>query len=296
MLKQIKRCIPDKVKKAVKRRLHAIKRSIYAFRNELEYVEVHLTDHCNLSCKGCTHYSTIAAPRYTDVHQYQLDMRRLAQLFRNIRMIRLLGGEPLLHPDPAAFITTTRAAFPQAAIQIITNGILLPKASQDFWDACRNTNTSIDITVYPPMGKRIAELRSLCDANGVTLTITNVVRTFHAHHNLKGDSDKQKSFNLCRKREFCPLLRDGRIYNCPMSALVHYFNEQFGYQISADAGFDIHSPSASGRAILRKLRQPIDTCKWCSYDYSPFEWINSNRNSRLPEDWDTAEPTQGPKA
>jgi len=281
MLNKVKRYIPGTAKKALKRERYILKK-------ELEYVEVHLTDHCNLNCKGCTHYSTLAPPRYTDVRQYQLDMLRLTQLFRHIRKVRLLGGEPLLHPDPVSFITTTRAAFPRTEIRFVTNGILLPKASQDFWDACRNTDTIIDVTVYPPLSNRVADLRSLCDSKGVRFEATSVMQTFEAHLNLKGDSDRKRSFHLCRDKHFIPLLRDGRLHTCPMSALAHYFNKQFGYQIHNDEGVNIHSSAASVRAILRKLSRPTDSCKWCSYDYIPFAWSTSGLNGMMPEDWDAA--------
>ena len=39
-------------------------------------------------------------------------------------------------------------------------------------------------------------------------------------------------------------------------------------------------------AVLRQLNQPIETCKWCSYDFVPFPWSTSNRR---PEEWDAAE-------
>ncbi len=119
-------------------------------RPELAYLELHLTDHCNLNCKGCSHFCPLAPPQYADLSGYKSDMHRISQLFRNIRTIRLMGGEPLLHPDPASFVRATRAVFPQARIRFVTNGILLPKASQAFWDACRDTGATIDMTVYPP--------------------------------------------------------------------------------------------------------------------------------------------------
>lgn len=115
----------------------AIRRSLSLLRTELPYLEFHLTDHCNLNCKGCAHYSPMASDHYADLYQLEKDLQRLAQLFRNIRLIRLMGGEPLLHPDVDRFIRTTRSAFPKSRIGIVTNGILLPQASQAFWDACR---------------------------------------------------------------------------------------------------------------------------------------------------------------
>lgn len=277
MIQGIRRIVPRSSNKAIKRLLSFFRKP------ELSYLELHLTDHCNLNCKGCGHYCPIAPTHYTDFHQHQKDLRRLSHLFRGIHQIRLMGGEPLLHPDAALFIVMTQSAFPKSDIRFATNGILLPQASQAFWNACRDTNTTIDLTVYPPLRKNLADYRVLCKANGVSLS-TRDVEIFHAHFNSKGNSDKKKAFDICRSIYFCPFLRDGRLYTCATAALVHYFNERFGCKITADEGIDIHSNSASGRGILRRLSRPIDTCKWCSYDFVPFSWEVSNRVS---EDWDT---------
>jgi molybdenum cofactor biosynthesis enzyme MoaA len=76
---------------------------------ELKYLELHLTDHCNLNCKGCGHYSPIAQENFASFVEFKKDMLRLGHLFRNIQIIRLMGGEPLLHPDVAFFLLKTRA-------------------------------------------------------------------------------------------------------------------------------------------------------------------------------------------
>ena len=251
---------------------------------ELTYLELHLTDHCNLNCRACDHYCPVAPPQYADLPQYLRDLRRLRQLFRNIRRIRLLGGEPLLHPDPASFLRATRDVFARTRIRFVTNGILLPKASQEFWQACRETRTAIEVTVYPPLRDRVAQLRSLCEAGGVDLRTTDR-DMFHSHTNLQGDSDKQRAFDICRQKYYTPFLQGGRLYACPTPALVRYFNQRFHHAIAADAGIDIHCPHASGAAILRQLDQPMETCKWCSYDFVPFPWSTSTR--RL-EEWDAA--------
>jgi len=248
----------------------------------LAYLELHLTDHCNLNCKGCTHYSPLAPPWYADRRRHESDMRRLRQLFRNIRIIRLMGGEPLLHPDPGPFLTVTRAVFPRARLRFVTNGILLPQAAPEFWEVCRRTHTTIALTVYPPWAGRLRAWQSLCVAQGVCV-FTTQVETFHAHANLRGNSDPRTAFDLCRRRYFWPVLREGRLYPCGVPAFVPYFNEQFGCQIPVDAGIDIHAPAARARTILRRLNEPMETCRWCSYDFVPFPWAPSNRRA---EDWD----------
>ena len=86
----------------------------------LRYVETHLTDDCNLNCRGCGHCAPIAETWFADGSSFRRDMDRLARLFSNIAVIRLMGGEPLLHPDAAWFFRVTRQAFPRAEIALVT--------------------------------------------------------------------------------------------------------------------------------------------------------------------------------
>ena len=100
----------------------------------MHIIEVHLTHHCNLNCASCTHY----APLYTDEYfkpldEYMKEIAQLAALYqRSLYQIRLLGGEPLLHPDIMSFCAATRYAFPYTSVEIVTNGILLPTMPQNF--------------------------------------------------------------------------------------------------------------------------------------------------------------------
>jgi hypothetical protein len=90
--------------------------------------DVHLTDHCNLNCAGCNHFSPLCREgRFADLGVFARDMGRMSALFADRSpIVHLLGGEPMLHPDVEKFLPIARAAFPKSVIQIVTNGLLLP--------------------------------------------------------------------------------------------------------------------------------------------------------------------------
>ena len=54
-------------------------------------------------------------------------------------MFRILGGEPLLHPQVLDFCYITRQAFPYAHVELVTNGILL-LGKDDAFFKCLNDN------------------------------------------------------------------------------------------------------------------------------------------------------------
>ena len=65
-------------------------------REVLDYLEIHLTNHCNLNCACCCHFAPIAEQYFMPVDVFKCDIERLRFLSGgNIRRIRLMGGEPL---------------------------------------------------------------------------------------------------------------------------------------------------------------------------------------------------------
>ena len=101
-------------------------------RKKLKF-EMHVTEHCNLNCKYCNHFSPLAPEEYLSLEEYERDLARLAFLFDGeMQQIKLLGGEPLLHPHIKDFLTLTRQYFPNGIIKILTNGTLLLNMKDDF--------------------------------------------------------------------------------------------------------------------------------------------------------------------
>lgn len=238
--------------------------------NELKYLEFHITDHCNLKCKGCGHLSNIADEFFADPRDFERDITQLSKIFNNIKTIRLLGGEPLLHPDLNSFIKSARCAFPSTNLIVVTNGILLERADQSLWDTCRETNTKISLTVYPPMRKKVSRLVELANMNNVQLYDSAIAWTFFSHMNIKEDSDINRAFEECRNKFYCPFLRNGHIFICPKPVMVQIFNKKFNQSIGFDNGIDIYKHS--GRDILKYLTKPTETCKSCEYTFTPFSW------------------------
>ncbi len=63
-------------------------------------IEVNLTNHCNLSCSGCAN-SCSQAPDdgYMSIDQIEKFIDEMRQNHKGLRRIKLVGGEPTLHPQ-----------------------------------------------------------------------------------------------------------------------------------------------------------------------------------------------------
>jgi hypothetical protein len=248
----------------------------------LDYVETHLVDHCNLNCKGCGHFSSIAETHFTDLAVFKRDFSRLGELFENIATIRLMGGEPLLHPDALLFAEHVRGVFPRAKICLLTNGILLPKQPAGFWESCAANDITVQISQYP-LSLDLDGITRTAGHFMVRLEIGRAVSSFLQFMNLAGDSDPAVSFRNCQARFKCPFLQDGRISLCSLPATVHIFNKQFQTDIRANSEDFIDIFGNTGPSdILEFLKRPSRMCGWCLEDWPTFDW---RVGSKTIHDW-----------
>ena len=249
-------------------------------RPTLHYLEFHLTDHCNMNCGGCTHFAPMADRWFADVWRVTEDFTRLKAMFRNIRHVRVMGGEPLLHPDCTRFLRIVRGAFSRARLELVTNGLLLRSQSESFWADCRATGTIVSLSVYPPIRAQLDDIRIQCNREGVSLE-TKDSSMFMTRYVPEGNVDMRQAFRHCRgKSFFCPILREGRIYRCAMGCYAAYWNRAAKARLPVEEGIGLDS--STGPEILDYLMRPMPTCTSCSPIARSFAWRNGKPKL---EDW-----------
>jgi MoaA/NifB/PqqE/SkfB family radical SAM enzyme len=65
-------------------------------------------------------------------------MAKLAALTGNdLQSFYVTGGEPLLHPRILEIFTIARKYFPRTDLSFMTNGLLLLKMPEIFWETCK---------------------------------------------------------------------------------------------------------------------------------------------------------------
>jgi hypothetical protein len=242
----------------------------------IPYLEFHATEHCNLNCKGCGHFSCIAEPEFIDIKKHIKDMKRLSKLIK-IRMIRILGGEPLLHPDINKLISETRKYFPLSNIYVVTNGILLKKMPKSFWNTLKKHSITIIITVYPPMESQTETFINLCKSNNIEL-IFGDRPLFFKRFDVTGSQDKVNSFKNCDVKE-CHYLENGKIAGCGVPFYIRHFNKEFNKNICLqDDTIDIYDSKLTGAEITKLLNSPLEACKYCNIEATTqFDWDVSKR-------------------
>lgn len=230
--------------------------------------EVHLVDHCNLNCKGCSHFSPVSAKKITNLESFKKDMKRLVEILssNDIRRIRLLGGEPLLHPDAIEFIRITHESFPDAYVEFVTNGLLLLKQPLAFWDTCRLSKTKIIVTRYPiPIDTKGIEEKA--KEHGVSLMVgpTHKFKSFKKLvFDLRGKQWKTLSHLFCFNYGYTCQLKDGRFYPCSVAAYFPNFSDHFNLGIEENPKnyIDIYS-DVTKDDLYNLITKEIPHCRYC---------------------------------
>lgn len=217
-------------------------------REELTF-EISLADHCNLSCQMCDHYSQLSGEWFVDMGQFERDMARMGEICgHKIAAVTLLGGEPTLHPAIIDCMRITRGQFPDAEIIVLTNGVLLLQLEKsgngNFWEACKTYGVHITVTVYP-ISLDYKKIEKKAQEYGVALamssdihakSLTKAVKVSDKHTlDLTGSIEKFYCVNCLYFNKFC-VLKEGKIYMCPVAAHIDIFNKKFGQGLEIKSG------------------------------------------------------------
>ena len=259
---------------------------------KFNYFEVHLTDHCNLNCRGCDNFSPLAEENYVDKKSFSSDFRQLSELANDrITKIRLLGGEPLLHPSINYFLKTSRKYFPRAEIRLTTNGIKLTSMPKSFWEACKENNIIIEITYYPINLNR-DEIMKIAKESEVTVVpfdrTDKVVKTSYRNP-LKEEKigNAKENYRKCYQRGRCMSLKNGKVYPCTCIPNVCHFNKYFDKNLEVTEGDYINIYEVKRiEEIEEFLETEVPFCSYCdikgrktgiTWDTSELdigEWLN----------------------
>lgn len=248
---------------------------------ELMQIEFHLADHCNLNCKGCTHFSNLVPePVFGNLPQFEKDLKQLSNLFSHIHTFFLLGGEPLLNPDVISYVKAVRISFPYTRIIIVTNGLLLLSMKSELISFLRENQIHISISAYNCLD--IDKIRNFIQQHRLSAELRLEKDSFTKFLNPRGDSDPVEIFGQCIRRN-CTYLGEGRIAACCLPFVVKYFNNYFGESIPEMESIDLYEPQLTGHEIQRRLTRPMELCRYCSTDV-PYTW-DVSKPPYEKEDW-----------
>ena len=182
------------------------------------YVEVPITTKCSLRCKECANLiQYYQNGEFFDYKKIINDIHKLSQVSERIEMLRILGGEPLLHPDLKNIIEEILKNKNIRNIQIVTNGTMI--FNENIIRVLKNKRVSVDISNYKDISRNYKELIGQLRKHKIRFTTQDTFEwTEQGDFIYQGLSQK----NLERALKICNLdcisLLDGSMHLCPRSS------------------------------------------------------------------------------
>lgn len=219
-------------------------------------LEAHVVDHCNLTCDECCSLSPLLPKWIESPAQLARDLEWAAAAL-SPRVFKLVGGEPLLHPEIVELARLGRQIAPR--VSVTTNGLLLMRMPDRFWDAV----DALTISVYPRPKLPEAAIAERAARAGVEINwkrqdqfvqMTRATRS-------EDDAETRTIYSKCWIRERCHLVRDGMFYTCTRPPHFATLQER---DLSAD-GVRLHEGPSLRDEILTYLQreQPLEACAFC---------------------------------
>ena len=189
----------------------------------IPYFETHITEACNLKCRGCSHFSVFAKPKHKDLAEFEREFKRLSEI-EEIGIMRLMGGEPLLNPNFMEYLRIARKYFPDSHICLVTNGTLgerlVPHVDEINELRINVTKSEYHLGNEDPIA--YTELHEKGQLYNISLDPS-------------GQQNRDLSFHFCdiRIHEWYYYM-DGRFYPCCIAGTIHDFWDHFGLDWGID--------------------------------------------------------------
>jgi len=229
-------------------------------------IEFDVVSHCNLRCYGCGHFSPFAETWFASPDAFERDVSTLSK-YLHARMVRLIGGEPLLHPDLLDFVRIARRSAIADYVEVGTNALLLARQPREFWQ----TVDSVQISLYPECREHVdlRLIRRLAAASGTKLVLEGRPAFIEPAVDFPTERARlvRHIFSACIVGRYCRTIRNGRLYRCAESAYIDDYLSRLGYNTSfgqTDGLLIEERDDMVGRirALFRSPR-PLGACTFC---------------------------------
>ncbi len=248
-------------------------------KKHIPLIEYHLTNHCNLNCKGCAHFAPIAEPWFADINKYKNDMEELSSKVIVDELI-LFGGEPLLHPNISEFLIESRKMLPNTKISVLTNGLLVLERISELKDVFVQNDVWLDITCYP-IDVKYQFMLKLLKAFRVKYRIYNdlePIKTLRKH--TLSHERKENKWDCLMIRSKSVQLKNGKLYICPLQAYIDIFNKFFNEDFAVDDECILDLYKATDEEIVNMYFRKNSFCEYCREPIEKNKYSTSKKEKR----------------
>jgi len=189
-----------------------------------------VTWHCNLRCTNCSSGSPFQPHRDDDLSIFVRDLNLLGK-YVDTPYIRLIGGEPLMHPQILQYLREIHKAGYKANLS--TNGIMIPQMPDEFFDLV----DTLSVSIYSNNNINYAKIVDFLNTKNIrweNVCDVENVHTFESMKNFKDDYawhetgsfivlDKYEKhtderarqvYDPCLLKDMCHSFMNGKYYKC----------------------------------------------------------------------------------
>lgn len=181
------------------------------------------------------------------------DLDRLKQVV-HFHRIQMVGGEPTLNKHLPELMRVARASGIANEVMVISNGGLLPRMSDEFWEQM----DSLQLSIYPGLDPEIPGFAAAqCKRFGKAFFST-VYTDFHQQ--FRTERNDGSHFKDCHWRRDCYSVERGFFFLCPQSI---FFPEDFMGLPEGIDGLSLDGITQEKFDAFLEREEPLNACKMC---------------------------------
>ncbi|NHZ86075.1 MAG: radical SAM protein [Planctomycetia bacterium] len=247
-------------------------------------LEINISEQCNLRCKGCDHGMDVITPQNIPLPNLLQDVQKASQYFHT-KTLRIIGGEPLLHPELSQIIQDFQNTHIADSIELWTNGLLLDNISKTNWELLNG----IVISKYPNTSNTWDNkyLKAIAEKYNVWIHVRDSNTFSWSMYLKKNTMDTARILhNSCRESATCNTIRKGKFYKCVQSAFAIDRLLYYGIKLDDD-GIELHNSNNFIEKIENHIwsNNPLNACYYCLGEFGakfPHEQ-NTNEKYNIEE-------------
>jgi len=230
--------------------------------------EINAVDHCNIACIDCNHASPGAGKAIASPSAVFKDLSLLSRHYKAYAL-KVVGGEPLLHPDLLSLLRAVRESNICEYISLVTNGTLLRQMADEIWAELDEVELSIYPATRPMLESYLPYFQKSAARHRVKLVISPY-EEFRITFSTIGTADAGltgRIYRNCRLANLwgCQSVHQGYFFKCPKCIYIprmldgprRYDYREDGLKITDSPDF-LHK-----LAEYLSSQEPLSACRYC---------------------------------
>lgn len=241
---------------------------------EIVHLDLNICLHCNFSCTACSHASPLHKPWFMPLDMIERDLMALKPILHP-RNLNILGGEPTLHPQLVDILRLVKRLRIDDQTHIITNGSLLGRMGEDFWQEVE----FLKVSIYGKLDKANLELAH-AKAKQYGFGV-EAVEYPDFYLQLTQPTDGVESFAHCPWKTDCYTVHKGHFTLCPQSTF--FPRTLMGLPEHTD-GLPLEGVTEDKLRAFMERKEPLRSCTICTGSMAhKTPWRESKRDQWIEE-------------